>query len=611
MRSKKAGFTIVELVIVIAVIAALAAVLIPVFTSLLPRARQAANDERLCVWNEQLALCEILAERPALPSQALAAMELSPETLLALNDDGRQLFWDSHTNRFALYEPSEISAASSSLWQFVDELPVQQNCNYYLLPGSYPDTITVSAGIDTGENENISIICTGESPGDLSVATTGGTVTVNMTCDTLYHYGNADAVSLRLGDGAYCEYGAVRGNILCYGGTVVLAEGADAAAVIVMENDTAVLTNGQNIPVRTASDRGIDPASVSGADGETDAVCAQLFAGGLGIAESPYLVLSSEQFHHISICPDACFRQIGTFAVDRSVASFRGTYDGGGCLLTTSSPEGIFASLNGATVKNLALQAEISAAGNAAALASHAADVMLSDISLSGYISSDHPTLVGGLIASADQAVSITLLRCTSSAAITCASPAAPAQSVLAAGLIASADNVSALNLSDCANTGDIAAYASDSSALGGLLGKAENTSLHMTRPVSEGSLLLCASFGACYVGGLVGQFGQNCTASISSARSAATCRATAASDASPALVLGAGGITGYLENKNSVSLTVADSIISAQIAAEGNADNSHCHAVIGHLPSARRGDSAYISLSNNSYPPNLLPYKT
>ncbi len=55
-RNNKKGFTIVELVIVIAVIAILAAVLIPTFSGVIEKARESANlQECKNTWTEYLA----------------------------------------------------------------------------------------------------------------------------------------------------------------------------------------------------------------------------------------------------------------------------------------------------------------------------------------------------------------------------------------------------------------------------------------------------------------------------------------------------------------------------------------------------------------------------
>ena len=55
-KMNKKGFTIVELVIVIAVIAILAAVLIPTFVGLVNKANQSADIQAVCQMNTALAM---------------------------------------------------------------------------------------------------------------------------------------------------------------------------------------------------------------------------------------------------------------------------------------------------------------------------------------------------------------------------------------------------------------------------------------------------------------------------------------------------------------------------------------------------------------------------
>ena len=58
--SKKRGFTIVELIIVIAVIAILAAVLIPTFSNLINKAQQSVDKQAVTQMNKALYSDEIL-----------------------------------------------------------------------------------------------------------------------------------------------------------------------------------------------------------------------------------------------------------------------------------------------------------------------------------------------------------------------------------------------------------------------------------------------------------------------------------------------------------------------------------------------------------------------
>ena len=62
INSKKKGFTIVELVIVIAVIAVLAAVLIPTFSNLVKKANMSADQQAVRQMNTALAMADATKE---------------------------------------------------------------------------------------------------------------------------------------------------------------------------------------------------------------------------------------------------------------------------------------------------------------------------------------------------------------------------------------------------------------------------------------------------------------------------------------------------------------------------------------------------------------------
>jgi|GEM_PF-7029812 len=104
MRSKsKKGFTIVELVIVIAVIAILAAVLIPTFSSLLKKANQSADQQAVHQMNVALAAEEAFGA-PGDIAAALAVLEkagLNGENYQPLTAD-TSFYWNKKLNRVVI-----------------------------------------------------------------------------------------------------------------------------------------------------------------------------------------------------------------------------------------------------------------------------------------------------------------------------------------------------------------------------------------------------------------------------------------------------------------------------------------------------------------------------
>ena len=98
-RSTKKGFTIVELVIVIAIIAILAAVLIPTFASLIQKANTSADIQAVREMNTFLAINEV--EEPKTINEVFKALENGGMTVKDYHPlvSGRFFFWDTKLNR--------------------------------------------------------------------------------------------------------------------------------------------------------------------------------------------------------------------------------------------------------------------------------------------------------------------------------------------------------------------------------------------------------------------------------------------------------------------------------------------------------------------------------
>ena len=86
-KQVKKGFTIVELVIVIAVIAILAAVLIPTFSSLIQKARLSADTQAVREMNVALASDEKLHGKPEDVEGAMQTPATTVKTGYALRKD--------------------------------------------------------------------------------------------------------------------------------------------------------------------------------------------------------------------------------------------------------------------------------------------------------------------------------------------------------------------------------------------------------------------------------------------------------------------------------------------------------------------------------------------
>ena len=109
MKQSKRGFTIVELVIVIAVIAVLAAVLIPTFSSLIKKANLSADMQAVREMNIALAAYENLHNKPEdveTVMQVLADAGFHTDNWKTLTA-GYEVYWYKNDNRMVLYSAKE------------------------------------------------------------------------------------------------------------------------------------------------------------------------------------------------------------------------------------------------------------------------------------------------------------------------------------------------------------------------------------------------------------------------------------------------------------------------------------------------------------------------
>ena len=101
MKKLKRAFTIVELVIVIAVIAILAAVLIPTFTSLIEKANESSDTVLAKNMNTILSTTDTEGEKSDRMTDTLYLLNENGYSLENMNPtaDGNIFVWDSEANR--------------------------------------------------------------------------------------------------------------------------------------------------------------------------------------------------------------------------------------------------------------------------------------------------------------------------------------------------------------------------------------------------------------------------------------------------------------------------------------------------------------------------------
>ena len=277
LRHKK-GFTIIELVIVIAVIGILTAVLVPTFINLTNKANEAADDSLVKNLNTALKMEEQLLGNKKNETLQDAVDDLEAEGYLLENlisKSGQDLLWNQTNNEFVINKENKFSG--KDYWKIVDKLPTKANQKYSYYAGANFDETTTSNelayGFDAGKNTDIvSLTYTGtDTAQEVAIRTNsfGTTLNINAPQDTVNHYGNVAIVNVQAIDSAsYHENGTV-GRLIVTKGHAVAEEKAvvfcfidagsgDAATVEVKTGATVFdengVNNGQNAVVEDSHD---------------------------------------------------------------------------------------------------------------------------------------------------------------------------------------------------------------------------------------------------------------------------------------------------------------------------------------------------------------------
>lgn len=258
MNKNRKGFTIVELVIVIAIIAILAAVLIPTFASLIQKANISKDTQVIRNLNTAIATA---TEKPETMRDALKIAAEAGYLVDKINAaaNGNDILWDSENKVFCYYNAAtkavayipetKIETANAPEYKFWkiynDKMPAlsEQRYSIYLTANATAaEEETVKVGFDAGDNTKVKTVNYKNDGAEqkVDIYTTGVmTLTVDAEKDTIYHYGEAGNVEIvKCAPASYHVYGKVIGTISVKQGHVSVEAGATVSAVIVPADAT-------------------------------------------------------------------------------------------------------------------------------------------------------------------------------------------------------------------------------------------------------------------------------------------------------------------------------------------------------------------------------------
>ncbi len=374
-HNKKKGFTIVELVIVIAVIAVLAAVLIPTFAGLIEKANVSNDTVLVKNLNTALQTQSTLDGQPQSIDDVLKYIGENGYNVdkLTPTSANNHIVYDAENNRFALVEKEtltpvyaendKITTKPINTWFFTDTYGEHgKEYSYYLTNDCTLPVESMTVTTDTGDitaefvkvNAGISLsklttkynvyFETSEEV-TASFVMNGGMFVVKAANGTIHSYGEkSGVVVLAVANNSYHEYGKVIGNIIAQAGRVVIEPKASAPTVLVTTNSVKIDNRSEEpttiAPTTEEAKAAIDTIVTNKGNAtvqETvvDAATANYFAGGLGTKESPYLIATAEQFGNINtVFTDSSekyyFKQIDNIVATTPINNFAGSYDGNG-----------------------------------------------------------------------------------------------------------------------------------------------------------------------------------------------------------------------------------------------------------------------------------------
>jgi len=211
----KKGFTLVELVVCVVVIAVLTGIAVAAYAGVQNRAKSAADDAVITQINTQLALNETEEGKNKTCYDAIMDVEeigFNMEKLVP-STKNCQFVWDQDNDRFAVIDEEMNIVSQEQKTSFTKDLTrrwiiassyFSTDYSIYLMQGNKDTSLAITSGLDVGKNTNVSSITYSNAGAakNLTIRTNGQMSTLNLNGkggdagDTINHYGYANQVNV-------------------------------------------------------------------------------------------------------------------------------------------------------------------------------------------------------------------------------------------------------------------------------------------------------------------------------------------------------------------------------------------------------------------------------
>ena len=308
LNRKKHGFTVVELVIVIAVIAILAAVLIPTFIGIVNSAKMSADTTLIRNLNTALKM-DKPNEKHVNMSEALAAVEKNGYDVGKINASktGNEILWDSVNDCFVylkkntdgseelIYAPENKNPDKPEKYQcWVIASEPSTTYSTYLNSEYTAATVTVpdGVGLDVGAAPNVTeVTYSSESGNTVVLYTHGGAMTVNAANATVHHYGEAEQATITaVKNESYHEFGVV--TILKIEAGRVVVESSATVSALIATSDTVKVEVPKDSKTAVFAPEGTDVGEATIKGDPNDMKASGI---GSGTEADPFLIATPEQ----------------------------------------------------------------------------------------------------------------------------------------------------------------------------------------------------------------------------------------------------------------------------------------------------------------------------